>query len=99
DWLTAWTLLDLFLLLIFSLAVFRLWGLGAALVAFVAFGLSFHEPGAPRYVWLILLMPLALLRVVPESFGRRLVVVWKWIMIATLILILTPFVARQIQQT
>ena len=25
DWLTSWTLLDLFLLLIFSLAVFRLW--------------------------------------------------------------------------
>ncbi len=99
DWLTAWTLLDLFLLLIFSLAVFRLWGFGAAILAFLAFALSFHEPGAPRYVWLILLMPLALLRVVPESFGRRLIVAWKWIMIAALILILVPFVARQVQQT
>ncbi|HEY3840374.1 MAG TPA: hypothetical protein VGL72_27570, partial [Bryobacteraceae bacterium] len=48
DWLTAWTLLDLFLLLVFSLAVLRLWGFSAALLAFAAFGLSFHEAGAPR---------------------------------------------------
>lgn len=99
DWLTAWTLLDLFLLLIFSLAIFRLWGTGAALLAFFAFGLSFHEPGAPRYVWLVLLIPLALLRVVPESRGRRVVVLWKWVTIGVLILILVPFVARQVQQT
>ncbi|HQV58415.1 MAG TPA: hypothetical protein PKV27_10410, partial [Ilumatobacteraceae bacterium] len=35
DWLTAWTLLDLFLLLILSLTVFRLWGVSAALLAFI----------------------------------------------------------------
>ncbi|HEY5707455.1 MAG TPA: hypothetical protein VIS96_17995 [Terrimicrobiaceae bacterium] len=98
DWLTAWTLLDLFLLLIFSLAVFRLWGLGAALLAFVAFGLSYHEPGAPRYAWLILLMPVALLRVVPAGWGRRLINAWKWLAIAALVLILVPFAAKQVQQ-
>ena len=98
DWLTAWTLLDLFLLLIFSLAVFRLWGFGAALLAFLAFGLSYHEPGAPRYVWLILLMPIALLRVVSAGWGRRLVNVWKWLTIAAFVLILVPFVASQVQQ-
>ena len=71
DWLTAWSLLDLFLLLVFTLAVFRLWGIGAALLAFVAFGLSYHEPDAPRYLWLILLVPLALQRETPEGWGRR----------------------------
>ena len=49
DWLTAWTLLDLFLLLLFTLAVSRLWGLGAGVLAFFAFTLSYHEPGAPRF--------------------------------------------------
>ncbi|MDD5198828.1 MAG: hypothetical protein PHC88_03415 [Terrimicrobiaceae bacterium] len=98
DWLTAWTLLDLFLLLIFSLAVFRLWGAGPAILAFLAFGLSYHEPGAPRYAWLVLLMPLALLRVVPAGWGRRLLVVWKWLAIAVLVFVLVPFVARQVQQ-
>ena len=98
DWLTAWTLLDLFLLLIFSLAVFRLWGFGAAVLAFLAFGLSYHEPGAPRYVWLILLMPIALLRVVSSGWGRTLVNVWKWLTVAAFVFILVPFVARQVQQ-
>jgi hypothetical protein len=98
DWLTAWTLLDLFLLLVFSLAVLRLWGIGAAALAFLALALSFHEPGAPRYVWLFLLLPLALLRVVPAGWARRLVNAWKWLTIAALVLILVPFVAGQVQQ-
>ena len=92
DWLTAWTLLDLFLLLIFSLAVFRLWGFWASLLAFLAFGLSYHEPGAPRYLWLILLIPLALQRVVPEGWGRRLLSVGKWVAVTAFVLVLVPFV-------
>jgi len=99
DWLTAWTLLDLFLLLIFSLAVAKLWNPGAAVLAFLAFGLSYHEPGAPRYVWLVLLMPIALLRVAPPGWGRRLLVLWKWITVAALALILVPFLTQQVQQT
>ena len=98
DWLTAWTLLDLFLLLIFSLAVFRLWGIRAGLLAFVAFGLAYHEAGAPRYLWLILLVPLALQRVVPEGWGKCAVGVGKWIAVGAFVLVLVPFVAQQVQQ-
>jgi hypothetical protein len=98
DWLTAWSLLDLFLLLIFTLAVFRLWGIGPAVLAFLAFGLSYHEPGAPRYAWLILLIPLALLRVVPEGLGRRIVNIGRWVALTIFVLVLVPFVARQVQQ-
>lgn len=97
DWLTAWSLLDLFLLLIFSLAIWRLWGPGIGILAFFAFALAYHEPLAPRYTWLVLLMPLALLRVVPAGIGHRLVVLWKWIAIATLVVVLVPFVTKQIQ--
>jgi hypothetical protein len=99
DWLTSWTLLDLFLLLVFSLAVFRIWGVAAALLAFLAFGLSYHEPGAPRFAWLVLLIPLALLRVVPDGWARRLLAVGKWAAILMLVLILAPFLARQVQET
>lgn len=97
DWLTAWSLLDLFLLLIFSLAIWRLWGPRLGILAFFAFGLAYHEPLAPRYTWLVLLMPLALLRVVPEGIGRRMVALWKWVAIAALIVALIPFVAKQVQ--
>ena len=98
DWLTAWTLLDLFLLLVFSLAVLRLWGIGIAILAFLALGLSYHEPGAPRYIWLVLLVPLALLRVVPAGWGRRLINLGKWLTILALVFLLAPFVGRQVQQ-
>lgn len=98
DWLTSWSLLDLFLLLIFSLAVFRLWGVVPAILAFVAFGLSYHEPDAPRYIWLALLIPLALLRVVSNGWGHQILIAWKWVTLAVLVLILVPFVVRQVQQ-
>lgn len=98
DWLTAWTLLDLFLLLVFTLAVFRLWGIGAAALAFVAFGLSYHEAGAPRYLWLVLLVPLALQRVVPEGWAQRLVGCGKWAAIIAFVLVFVPFLARQVSQ-
>lgn len=97
DWLTAWSLLDLFLLLIFALAIWRLWGPRLGILAFFAFGLSYHEPLAPRYTWLFLLMPLALLRAVPGGVGRRIVVLWKWVAIAAIVVALIPFVARQVQ--
>ncbi|MEO2047288.1 MAG: hypothetical protein ABGX16_12030 [Pirellulales bacterium] len=97
DWLTTWTLLDLFLLLIFSLAVWRQWGSVAGIVALLAFGLAYHEPGAPRLTWLFLLMPLALLRVMPPASNLRWLLAWKYLATTMLILCLVPFVARQIQ--
>jgi hypothetical protein len=98
DWLTAWTLLDLFLLLIFTLAVFRMSGFWAALLAFLAFGISYHEPGAPRYVWLVLLIPTCLLRVSTGEWAKKLLVAGKWLSALALVLVLVPFLGNQIQQ-
>ena len=97
DWLTAWTLLDLFLLLIFALAVSRIWGIVPGVLAFVAFGLAYHEPGSPRITWLFLLIPVALLKVVPDGFANRLIQLWKYAAVALLAINLIPFVAQQIQ--
>lgn len=97
DWLTAWTLLDLFLLLVFSLAVYRLWGIPAGILALLAFGLAYHEPGAPRYTWLFLLMPLALLRVVPKGALQKWITAWKYTALLVLLFVLIPFVTFQIQ--
>ncbi|MCK5878709.1 MAG: hypothetical protein KAH24_02950, partial [Holophagae bacterium] len=96
-WVSQWTLLDLFLLLLFSLAAYRLWGVKSALVVFFGFALSFHEPGAARYSWFFLLIPLALLRVVPDGRLRKLMVWWRNLALLSLILILIPFFGREIQ--
>ena len=98
DWLTAWTLLDLFLLLIFTLAVFRIRGWATALLAFVAFGLSYHEYGAPKFLWLILLVPIALDPHIPQGLGRRLLRIAQVLSVGTLLFFLVPFLTRQIQQ-
>lgn len=98
DWLTAWTLLDLFVLLIFTVAVFRLSGAATAALAFIALGLSYHEAGAPRYLWLLILVPLALQRVVPAGRGARVVAIGKWIILAAFVFEFVPFIARQVQQ-
>ncbi len=98
DWLTAWSLLDLFLLLLFSLSVLRLHGLAGAALAFLAFALSYQEPDAPRYLWLLLLLPLALLRVLPAGKLQKIAEVWKWATALLLVLFLTPFLFAQIQQ-
>jgi hypothetical protein len=99
DWLTAWTLLDLFLLLIFSLAATRLWGYSAGVIAFLGFALAYHEPGSPRTTWFVMLIPLALLRVVPEGYARKLITAWKYVAVTVFVLNFVPFVARQVQTT
>jgi hypothetical protein len=98
DWLTAWSLLDLFLLLIFSLSVYKLWDWRIGLLAFFAFSLSYHEPDAPRYVWLALLLPVAVLRVVSVPSARRWIITWKYATLAVLLFILIPFIGSQVQQ-
>lgn len=97
DWLTAWNLLDLFILLVFSLAVYRMWGVPAGILALVAFGLSYHEPGSPRWTWILLLMPIALLKVIPSGTARSWIQVWRFAALGVLLLSLVPFVARQVQ--
>lgn len=97
DWLTAWSLLDLFLLLIFALAVVRIWGVPAGVLAFLAFGLAYHEPGAPRLTWFFLLMPVALLRLVTKQPGMRWLRAWRFVALALLVVLLIPFLARQVQ--
>ena len=99
DWLTAWTLLDLFLLMLFTLAVFRLWGWTAAVIAFLAFGLSYHEPDAPQFIWLLLLVPLALERVAPTGWATAAVRGAKWLVLLVFAQEFVPFVAQQVQQT
>ncbi len=97
DWLTSWSLLDLFLLLLFTLAVFRLRGFLAALLAFAAFGLAYHEPGAPRFSWLLLLIPVALVSVLPAGRWRNVANGGKWAAAAIVLMSLAPFAAGQIQ--
>ena len=98
SWLAAWTLLDFFLVLVITLAVGRLFGWSAAILALAALVLTWQEGGAPRYVWLSLLAAIALGRVLPARSGLvRWVKAFRLGSILTLALIAIPFLAGQLR--
>jgi hypothetical protein len=70
SWLARWTLLDLFLVLILTLGVARLWGWPWGLLGLAALVLTWQVQGAPRILWLHLLAAAALLQLLPEGPGR-----------------------------
>ena len=98
SWLAAWTLLDFFLVLVITLAVGRLFGWGAAVLALAALALTWQEEGAPQYVWLNLLAALALARVLPATSGlSRWIRAYRLGSLLALALIAIPFLAGQLR--
>ena len=96
-WLQRWSLLDLFLLMIISLAVVKLRSWPWGLLALLTMALIWHEPGAPRLVWLHLLAVLALLPLLPVGWFRRLVMLWGIGSVAVLLVFAVPFIVQQIR--
>ena len=96
-WFKRWSLLDLFLVLIISLAVYRLWDWKWGILALFAVGFTYHEPGAPQLVWLNLLAALALLRFLPEGWAKKVVNLWRIGSIIFLLIFSIPFVVEQVR--
>lgn len=94
-WVHRWTLLDLFLVLIATIAVSRLWGKPWGLLALITLTLIWHEPGAPRYVWLNIIAASALLSVLPEGRVRRAAVLYRILALLSLAVIAIPFLMQE----
>lgn len=96
-WLNDWRLLDLFLALIVVTATWRLLGIGPGLLAALTMVLVFHEPAAPRWAWLNLLVAIGLLTVAPEGRLRRFASTYRSLSLAALVLLLVPFSTIQLK--
>ncbi|BBA33370.1 uncharacterized protein sS8_1410 [Methylocaldum marinum] len=94
-WVARWTLLDLFVVLITAMGVARLWSWPYAALTLVALALLWHEPDAPRYVWLNILAAAALLTVLPEGKAASAVRIYRNLAVLALILIAIPFMVDQ----
>ncbi len=97
SWVSRWSLLDFFMVLIAALAVSRLWNIVFGVLALVTLALIWHEPAAPHFIWLNLLAVIALLRVLPAgkfSTGLRYYRNLCWL---AMVLILLPFMVNQIR--
>ncbi|OQY25487.1 MAG: hypothetical protein B6I37_00870 [Desulfobacteraceae bacterium 4572_35.2] len=94
-WLRSWSLLDIFIVLVLALSFWRLWGALAGLGALIGMVLIYHEPNAPQLVWLNVLIPIALLRVLPHGRAKQLT---QWYRNAGLLLLLVLGLTFSVQQ-
>jgi len=97
SWAGQWQLLDFFLVLIVTIAAWRLFGHNAGIIALLALVLSFHELDAPAWLWVNLLIAIALMRVAPAGRLRQGVRVYQGVSVALLVLVLVPFIGNQLR--
>jgi hypothetical protein len=97
SWVSQWQLLDFFLVLIITIAAWRLFGRKAGIIALLALVLSFHELNAPAWVWLNLLIAVALMRVAPPGKLRQSVQMYQAVSAVLLVFALVPFLASQLR--
>ncbi|OQK16407.1 hypothetical protein AU255_00405 [Methyloprofundus sedimenti] len=97
SWITRWTLLDLFLVLIAALAVSRLWNNYWGLFALFALALIWHEANAPRFIWLNILVAISLIKVLPQGNLLRVLKFYRAACWLVLLIICIPFLVEQVR--
>jgi hypothetical protein len=90
-WVKRWTLLDFFIVLIFTISLAKLFSKPLAVIAFITLVLTYHEPNAPRYIWLALLIGFALLKHLPDGKFKQTVKLYQILACLTLLIIAIPY--------
>nr|WP_320016616.1 hypothetical protein [uncultured Desulfobacter sp.] len=96
-WVGKWTLLDFFVLLIFTIALSRVYSKPLAILAFVTLVLTFHEYQAPKYIWLVLLVGFTLLEHLPEGRMRAFVKLCQGVALVCFAAIVIPFAIQTLR--
>ncbi len=96
-WLSRWTLLDFFIVLISSIALSKLYGLRWGAIGLVGLAALWHEPGAPGYIWLNLVATLSIMRAVHDT--RAYPYARTYLILSSLALLLQalPFMVTQVR--
>ncbi len=97
SWFGQWELLDYFMVLIITIAAWKLFGRSSGIIALLALALSYHEINAPSWLWLNLLVAIALLRVAPVGRLKNSVNAYLATSVLFLVAALVPFVAGQLR--
>ena len=98
-WFKKWTLLDLFMVLITAIAIYKLFGLKWGAIALVTLTLVWHTRGSPQYIWINLILAIALLRVLPEGRFYKMLNNYRLLSSVFLIVIILPFMVNQVRTT
>jgi len=96
-WITRWTLLDIFLVLLITVAVGQLRGHVSAAIAFITLLLTYQESGSPVILWLMLIFGLALLKVLKSGQLRKWILAYHYLVCIALLIVIVPFFVEQIR--
>ncbi len=96
-WLEQWRLLDIFAVLLIATVAWRVLGVQVAAIAVTAVVLTHQEPSAPTWLWLNVLLALALVRAAPEGRLRRWAQVYRALALVVLLLAFVPFALTQLR--
>ncbi|HEY6824636.1 MAG TPA: hypothetical protein VI195_09355, partial [Steroidobacteraceae bacterium] len=96
-WLERWRLLDIFIVLLTATVAWRTFGVRTALIALAAAALTYQESGAPTWLWLAVLIAIALHRAAPAGRLRDCAGGARLLALALLLLSLIPFGITQVR--
>ena len=96
-WLYTWNLRDLFIVLVIAFGFAKLWGWPWGVGALIGMTLNYHEPNAPLYVWLNVLVAIALPRVLPQGRVRTLARIYRGLALLALLAIGAVFAVQQVR--
>jgi hypothetical protein len=97
-WVRHWTLLEIFLVLVLSLAVGKLFGRAWGLLAGVTFTLVFPETEAAQWIWPAALAAEALARVMPAGRARAVFSALRLAVLVGLFLATLPFIVGHVRE-
>ena len=98
-WVSLWTLLDFFLVLVAAVAAFRLWGIGWGAATLLLLIFTWQEGDAPRWLWLNLIGAVALaqaLRTTRLAAWMQRYSALAWLAV---VLVAVPFAVTQVRAT
>ena len=96
-WLSRWTLLDFFIVLITTIALSRIHGKRWGVIGLVGFIALWHEPGAPAYIWLNLIATLSIMQALRNTRAYPFARNYLFVSSVALLLLALPFLVDQVR--
>jgi len=96
-WLSRWTLLDFFIVLITTIALSRIHGKRWGVIGLVGFIALWHEPGAPAYIWLNLIATLSIMQALRNTRAYPYARNYLFLSSVALVLLALPFLVDQVR--
>ena len=99
SWVSRWSLLDFFVVLVVAFSFGKLWNYRWGLLAALTLVIAYQESGAPRWLWLAALAGAALVKVLPEQAKlRRAASYFRVAALVCLAIAALPFALQQMRQ-